>query len=523
MALSDHNDSASPSIQVVGEDFEARRRWHALPQSLTGRLVLGAVVLTIALVLGIGSVTYFALRRNLYSRLDQQLAADAGPQHADFYFAPRFVYRGERPTGAGAVWAIAFDAQGNTVEPNPGLAAVLSVTPPDRQRLAQRVGSGPTSVTTTDGQRLRVQVVQAGVIHTESGSAPAIVAIGLSSGDAARTLHRLLDLEILVSLSIGIAALIATFFAVRLSLRRLQRVTRLAWEVAGDASPEAGQLSKRVPTADMDLHTEVGQLAYSVNALLSAVETQVIERSNSERRMREFLLDASHELRTPLTSIRGYAELARLHRRGGPGDQSDAPLTENLDRIEAEGIRMSRLVDDLLSLARNDDGAPLNLQLIEIDELLHHVTSNARAAFPDRSIELNAGPGLVVAGDPDQLTRVFTNLVANASLHTRPGGPIRIDAYPQTDIVAVAVTDSGPGLPPEDAARVFDRFWRADKSRTRARGGTGLGMSIVASVVKRHNGTVRFESAVQWGTRVTVALPTPELEPSHAEPISQPA
>lgn len=498
-------------MQVAAE--VGTRRWQVLPRSLTGRFVVGAVVLTTALVLGIGSVTYFALRSFLYGRLDQQLAADAGPQHADFYFAPRFVYRGERPTGAGAVWAIAFDAQGNTVSPNPGLAATMSVTPSDRQRLAQRVGAGPTSVITTSGQTLRVQVVQAGVIHTESGAAPAIVAIGLSTGDAARTLHRLLNLEILVSSAIGLAALIATFFAVRLSLRRLQRVTRLAWEVAGDASPEAGQLSRRVPVNDMDLHSEVGQLAYSVNALLGAVETQVVERANSERRMREFLLDASHELRTPLTSIRGYAELARLHRRADHGDEPDGPLTENLARIEAEGIRMSRLVDDLLALARNDDGAPLNLQLVEVDELLQNVTSNARAAFPDRSIDLNAGPGLVVAGDPDQLTRVFTNLVANASLHTRPGGPIRIDAYPQTDAVAVAVTDSGPGLAPEDAARVFDRFWRADKSRTRARGGTGLGMSIVASIVEGHNGTVRFESSVQWGTQVTVALPTPKLEP----------
>jgi two-component system OmpR family sensor kinase len=333
--------------------------------------------------------------------------------------------------------------------------------------------------------------------------------VGLSTDDASNTLHQLLELELLVGVVAVLAAIIATTFGVRRSLRKLHRVTRLAWEVSADVSDESGGLRRRVPTSDMYEASEVGKLATSVNTLLGAVQTQVAERVRSERRMREFLLDASHELRTPLTSIRGYAELARMYRRtADTTDPASAQVGDALHRIEAEGVRMSSLVEDLLSLARTDEGVPLHIEPIDINELVTDAATSARAAFPTRRIEAFTGPyGATVNGDRGQLLRVLTNLLANAATHTDPNGPIRITVQPTGQTVVIQVADSGPGLTPEDAARIFDRFWRADKSRVRASGGTGLGMSIVAATIAQHRGTVRFDSTVAAGSTATITLP----------------
>jgi two-component system OmpR family sensor kinase len=293
----------------------AARRWW--PRTLTNRLVLGAVGLAFVLVVGVGAGTFVELRQFRYHRLDQQLAGDTDADHAGFYFSPRFDFRGSRPAGEGSVWAIAFDSAGHTVAPNPGLAARMSLNAADTHRLAHHLGAGPTFVTTMEGNHLRVQVVSTGSIQSPSGDSPATVAVGLSIGNVSNTLRRLLELELLVGIAAILFALLATTYGVRRSLRRLHRVTRLAWDVSADLSVDGGALRRRVPTSDMYQASEVGQLATSVNTLLGAVEAQVAERARNEQRMREFLLDASHELRTPLTSIRGYAELARMYRQAG--------------------------------------------------------------------------------------------------------------------------------------------------------------------------------------------------------------
>jgi two-component system OmpR family sensor kinase len=248
--------------------------------------------------------------------------------------------------------------------------------------------------------------------------------------------------------------------------------------------------------------TEVGQLAESMNTLLSAVETQFAARLASEQRMRQFLADASHELRTPLTSIRGYAELARMQREQGYAEPAD-----NLARIESEGTRMSRLVDDLLTLARSDQGSTPHREAVDVADILDEAVSGARAAYPQRRIDVSAPAGVVIFGDRDQLLRVVRNLVTNAAVHTRPDGPISVTARRDGGDIELRIVDAGPGLPPDEAAHVFQRFWRADKARSRVRGGSGLGLAIVASVVSAHGGTVRFESTVEGGSTVTVRLP----------------
>jgi two-component system OmpR family sensor kinase len=321
----------------------------------------------------------------------------------------------------------------------------------------------------------------------------------LDTSEEHQTLRQLVRLEIYIGGGALLVALFATSYGVGFSLRRLKRVTQTAQEVAAELSPDGAGLDRRVPVTEEG--TEVGQLAESMNTLLAAVETQFAARLESENRMRQFLADASHELRTPLTSIRGYAELARMQRAAGN------PAEDNLGRIESEGTRMSRLVEDLLMLARRDHEAVPRQELIDVAELIDDAVSGARAAFPDRQIELEAVPRYHVVGDPDQLVRVIRNVITNAVVHTTPGPPIRVRAVLDGPGIAIQVIDSGPGLPPDEAAHVFERFWRADKARTRVRGGSGLGLAIVASIAEAHGGAAHFESTVAGGSTVTVWLP----------------
>ena len=492
---------------------DARRRgtppWWAtvLPRSLAARLVTGVVVLVSFLVLATGMGTYFALRAFLFERLDQQVQTTACcPSSITQLFSGTGASVGvQAPT---YVWVVALDDAGNVlVDPPPSnTVRTMQLNPADRRMLAARTSTKPITVTTSDGEALRVTTVRQVEVRTPIGVIPGVAVVGLSTDEVDKTLDRLLELEVVIGASAVTLALVATAWGVRISLRRLHRVTRTAQEVAAELSPEGTGLDRRVEVTESE--TEVGRLATSMNTLLAAVETQFQARLDSEHRMRQFLADASHELRTPLTSIRGYAELARMQRAMSSARETDDILGDNLERIESEGTRMSRLVDDLLTLARTDqvsESAAAEWAVVDVDGLIEDVVAGAQAAFPDRLIDAKVDDGLVVRGDPDQLLRVVRNLVNNAATHT--DGAIRLRAERDAAQVCVQVVDDGPGLPPEEAAHVFERFWRADKARSRARGGTGLGLAIVASIVAVHGGTVHFASTVEGGSTVTVRLP----------------
>jgi two-component system OmpR family sensor kinase len=240
----------------------------------------------------------------------------------------------------------------------------------------------------------------------------------------------------------------------------------------------------------------------------------------SEERMRRFVADASHELRTPLTSIRGFAE---LYRQGAVGD------AENLDRVmgrvEQEAARMGLLVEDLLLLARLDQQRPLEQEPVDLLGVVGDAVHDARVLAPDRQIRLDLGDGApVVLGDEGRLRQVVTNLVSNALTHTPAGTPVSVslEVTPSPDgpRVLLAVADEGPGMSDADRAKVFERFYRADPSRTRAAGGSGLGLSIVAALVAAHRGRVGVQSAPGVGSRFLVELPqhlTEGDEPADAE------
>ena len=218
--------------------------------------------------------------------------------------------------------------------------------------------------------------------------------------------------------------------------------------------------------------------------------------------MRRFITDASHELRTPLTTIRGFAE---LYRQGAARDMNLV-----MARIEGEARRMGVLVEDLLVLARMDAQRPLERRRVDLLALASDAVHDARAAAPLRAITLEVldGPGTPeVIGDDARLRQVLGNLVANALQHTPPTTPVVLRVGTAADDAVLEVEDAGPGIATADAQRVFERFYRADASRTRASGGTGLGLSIVDALVRAHEGRVSVRAAPGEGCCFRVEIP----------------
>jgi two-component system OmpR family sensor kinase len=368
------------------------------------------------------------------------------------------------------------------------------------QQLADRIGSRPYTVDDRGGGHpWRV------VVTSRGDGAMVAIAVSLRQLDATeRTLFGI-DIAVLVLMLLLLAALAAA--VVRLGLKPLTAMQETAEQIAG------GDLSRRVE--NVDPHTEAG------------IETALADRTASEQRLRQFLADASHELRTPLTSIQGFAE---LYRRGGapPGPAMD----EAMARIEAEADRMALLVSDLMLLARLDQERPLERHPVDLLAVAADTVRDAHARMPGRRITLDCdddafgeeGPA-TVPGDEARLRQVATNLVANALQHTpaqaaitvrvgrcgRPApGPAAVvgtgpaDGTPQA---VLEVTDTGPGLTADQAARVFERLYRADASRQRASGGAGLGLAIVAAIVVAHGGRVELRTTPGDGAAFRVILP----------------
>jgi two-component system OmpR family sensor kinase len=343
------------------------------------------------------------------------------------------------------------------------------------------------------------------------GSGSVMVAQGL--GDIDATMKKLTVLEAIIGAVVLVVVAFVGYLLVRRSLRPLEDVEVTAEAIA------AGDLSQRVPH-DTYPATEVGRLSSSLNGMLHQIESAFEERAaseasarDSEERMRRFVADASHELRTPLTSIHGFADLV------GRGAVRDLPeIVRFMTRIESESDRMRGLVEDLLLLARLDEQRPLDLVPVPLVDVAADVVLDAQAVEPDRSITLvvdDDGPPVAVA-DPARLRQVVTNLVRNAMVHTPPEASVTVRVGTATDDgvtwAVVEVIDDGPGLHPEDAARVFRRFYRVDASRSRDAGGSGLGLSIVSALVDAHHGRVQLETELGKGSTFRVLLPLADVQ-----------
>jgi len=288
--------------------------------------------------------------------------------------------------------------------------------------------------------------------------------------------------------------LILALLIVQLGLRPLRRMGAVAGEIA------AGDYSRRVEPATSK--TEIGRLGLALNAMLAQIEAAFAQRTASERRLRRFIADASHELRTPLTSIRGYSEMLR---RGASESPSDAELARR--RIEEESVRMSTLVDDMLLIARLDQGRPIDSRPVDLQVIARDAAADARAVAPQRQIMLDAPDRVLVAGDDTRLRQVVGNLVRNALVHTPSTTPVEIAVTTQNGTAQLSVTDHGPGLPAADRDRIFEPFYRADASRSRDSGGAGLGLSIVSAVVAAHGGKIAVRETEGGGATFDVQLP----------------
>ncbi|MFE7406381.1 sensor histidine kinase [Isoptericola sp. NPDC057559] len=293
-----------------------------------------------------------------------------------------------------------------------------------------------------------------------------------------------------------------SFVLVHRSLRPLREIEATAAEIA------AGDLSQRVP--ERPASTEVGSLSASLNTMLAQIERAFSAQEESERRMRRFVSDASHELRTPLATVKGYGELYRM----GALDTPDK-VDDTMERIEDSARRMSTLVNDLLVLARLDEGRPMRREPVHLVTMARDAAQDLHALDPTREVGVTGlVPGtappadLVVTGDADRLRQVLTNLVGNVARHTPAGSPAEVAVGRAPDGAAVLeVRDHGAGITPEQAKRVFERFYRADSSRNRGSGGSGLGMAIVAAIVGAHQGHVSVAETPGGGMTVRVLLP----------------
>jgi two-component system, OmpR family, sensor kinase len=354
---------------------------------------------------------------------------------------------------------------------------------------------------------------------------PVRVVVGVPLADVDRLLAQIVALEAVLSLLVVLGALVAARAVVLRSLRPLNRVAATAQQVS-QLPLDRGEvaLAVRVPPADADPASEVGRVGQALNHLLTNVEDALAARQASETKVRQFVADASHELRNPLAAIRGYAELTRRSR-----DQMPADAAYAMSRVESEAERMSRLVEDLLLLARLDSGPAIEVGPTDLTEIVINAVSDARAAGPEHSWQLDLPDEPVLAlGDRHRLHQVVVNLLANARTHTPPGTHVAAAIEVRDGQAVVRVRDDGPGIPPEIQQRVFERFTRADTSRVRAAGAasgtsTGLGLAIVAAVVEAHQGRVTVSSRPGW-TEFTVWLPlapADALDPTAPHPFSR--
>jgi two-component system, OmpR family, sensor kinase len=338
---------------------------------------------------------------------------------------------------------------------------------------------------------------------------------GLSLSDVNDTLWTMVAAEAAIAGAGLVLAGAAGALIIRRSLRPLRRVAATAARVA-ELPLDRGEvtLAERVPHADTDPRTEVGQVGAALNRMLGHVGSALAARQASEMRVRQFVADASHELRTPLAAIRGYAELTRRGRDAVPPDVAHA-----LRRVESESARMSTLVDDLLLLARLDSGRPLDVTPVDLSALVVDAVSDAHAAGPEHRWRLDLPDDAVcVPGDGTRLHQVVANLLGNARVHTPPGTTVRTALTLEGSDAVLTVTDDGPGIPGQLQHEVFERFARGDSSRSRAAGSTGLGLAIVAAVVGAHDGSVDVQSR-PGETRFTVRLPgSPSANNGHLVP-----
>lgn len=480
--------------------------------SLRRRLVLTLAPLFIIALVGVDVATYFSLKSFLVSRVDEQLTSNAHVTVEQYLVSgaygdggpggggqggnptagiPTGTYGAIVTTGGAVLKYQDFEQGATSSSAAPALPSSLHAG-----SLFETAGTGGVS-------EYRVFVDAVRLIPNSSD----LLVVAIPLDDVNSTLSQLVLLELLTTAGITLVVLLATWLVVRRGLRPLERMGVAARSAASD-------LSQRVEPATGS--TEVGRLGLAINAMLGQLETAFAERAANEQRLRHFVSDASHELRTPLTSMRGYAELLR---RNPVMSEEDVLLATR--RIEEETRRMGILVDDLLLLARLDQGRPLERVPVDLVAIIMDACADARVAEPARVVTPRINAPVTVVGDDLRLRQVVTNIVRNALVHTPAGTPLEVTLSLQDTTAVIEVVDHGPGIRPDHAQRIFERFHRADPARSGDQGGSGLGLSIAAAVVAAHGGRIDLGATPGGGATFRIELPASSAavpEPHAATP-----
>jgi two-component system, OmpR family, sensor kinase len=467
----------------------------ALP--LRVALVAATLLLVACGLTASGIAVTSILRHSLIKRADQTLE-EASRGWAQ---APRGALKVphganlDRPPSNFYVRSVSSDGHGRTVINDRNAEPVLPAN--------NDVGPVPTTVGSVDHSGVQWRVV--------SMRGPTrLVTVAYDLSEIQHTVRALVWLQLGIGAAVLVVLGVAGSWVVHRSLRPLTEVEQTAAAIA------AGQLDRRVP--ERDPRTEVGRLSVALNGMLAQIQRAVASSESSaekahisEDRMRRFITDASHELRTPLTTMRGFAE---LYRQGAARDMEMV-----MSRIESESRRMGLLIDDLLLLARLDSHRPIERNRVDLLALATDAVHDAQAIAPNRKITIDVmdGPGTPeVLGDEARLRQVLGNLVTNALQHTPETADITVRVGTDIDDAILEVVDEGPGMSQQDALRVFERFYRTDSSRARSSGGSGLGLSIVDSLVHAHGGNVTVTTALGQGCRFYVTLPRIANVPARA-------
>jgi two-component system OmpR family sensor kinase len=469
---------------------------------LRARLTALSVLLVALGLATAGVATHYALQAFLLDRVDQEFAPAQGA-------ALHWVTDGDSGAQQCVDNALPLDSYVVAVLPNGTLLHPHFHPSSARdEEVTEAAATAPLGYSSAAGYRLQsismAEVARhpgggpvcpgppglAGSAHVPAGR----LVIAISTAGVSSTLGRLDRLEFLIGLIVVVIAGALAWALVRVELRPLRRIEDTAAAIA------AGDLSQRVDVGGPG--TEVGRLSDSLNAMLVQIERAFEERRASESRLRRFVADAGHELRTPLTSVRGYAE---LYRRGASERPEDLAMI--MARIESEAERMGVLVEDLLLLAKLDQGRPLEHRPVALGDLVAEMAGDQELLHADWPVELRITEGVRVVGDELRLRQAVGNLLANTRAHTPPGTRVVVSVTARDGMAVVEVEDSGPGVPAEVMGRVFERFFRADPSRSRASGGSGLGLSIVAAIAEAHGGRVEVESPPAGGAVFRILLP----------------
>ncbi len=449
------------------------------------RLVAVILAVVAAVTGGAGVLIVLTLERRLVADVDQELTTQATA------VAPRQGFGRRPPPPPREDERSPFDVRRYAYVSLDSRGEITSSTPAGR-------GDDPDPLPDVSGLKAPAGPLTVGAV--EGGLQYRVVLTPMPDGGALAAAISLKDVDAAVRTAtgtVGLACALAVVLAGGIVWLTVRRGLRPIDEMIGAAERIAdGDLSERAPVPKRA--DEVGHLGNALNTMLDRIEEAVADKTASEARTRRFAADASHELRTPLTSIRGYAELYRH------GARSPEDVERAMARIEREAVRMGVLVEDLLLLARLDQGRPLEAAPVDLTALVLDAATAARAVEPDRPFHVDVGERpVIVTGDGNRLRQVVDNLLTNVREHTSPATDVTLTLVADDATATVVVADDGPGMTAEAAAQVFDRFWQAEPTHR----GTGLGLSIVSEIVAAHGGTIDLATAPGEGARFTVVLP----------------